>query len=246
MKLDRIIAVRNRKTVFRDGERCLKMFDRNYNTADILKEAMNHARIEECGLMVPKLLEVAPFDDHWTIVTAHIKGKTMAQRLQSEPEKTDEYLELFVKLHNEVHQKRSAGLERLHQELARLIRQADFTATVRCELQAKLESLPRDRAVCHGDFSPSNIIMTDTGESYIIDWSRVTQGNRAADIARTYLHFKLSGEFDSDLFLRKICQVGELTEQDVLDWLPIVAAARSAIGNAAERAALAEWIGERS
>ena len=53
MKLDRIIAVRNNKTVYRDGELCMKVFDTNYSKADVLNEALNQARVEETGLNIP-------------------------------------------------------------------------------------------------------------------------------------------------------------------------------------------------
>ena len=35
MNLDRIIAVRNNKTVYRDGDRCLKVFNEGYSKADV-------------------------------------------------------------------------------------------------------------------------------------------------------------------------------------------------------------------
>ena len=46
MKLDRIIAVRTGKTIYRDGDRVIKVFDSDYSKADILNEALNQARIE--------------------------------------------------------------------------------------------------------------------------------------------------------------------------------------------------------
>ena len=55
MKLDRIIAVRNRKTIYRDGDRCLKVFDEDFSKADVLNEALNQARVEETGLNIPKV-----------------------------------------------------------------------------------------------------------------------------------------------------------------------------------------------
>ena len=58
MKLDRVIAVRNNKTIYRDGDKCIKVFDKNYSKADVLNEALNQARIEETGLNIPKILEV--------------------------------------------------------------------------------------------------------------------------------------------------------------------------------------------
>ena len=39
MKLDRIIAVRNNKTVYRDGDLCLKVFNDDFSKADILNAA---------------------------------------------------------------------------------------------------------------------------------------------------------------------------------------------------------------
>ena len=47
MKLDRVIAVRNNKTIYRDGDRCVKVFNDDYSKADVLNEALNQARIEE-------------------------------------------------------------------------------------------------------------------------------------------------------------------------------------------------------
>ena len=46
MKLERVIAVRNNKTIYRDGDRCVKVFDEHYSKADVLNEALNQARIE--------------------------------------------------------------------------------------------------------------------------------------------------------------------------------------------------------
>ena len=39
MRLDRIIAVRNDKTVYRDGDRCLKVFSNAYSASQVLREA---------------------------------------------------------------------------------------------------------------------------------------------------------------------------------------------------------------
>ena len=65
MKLDRVIAVRNNKTIYRDGDRCIKVFNAEYSKADVLNEALNQARIEETGLNIPKLLSVEMVDGKW-------------------------------------------------------------------------------------------------------------------------------------------------------------------------------------
>ena len=74
MNLDRIIAVRTDKTVYRDGDRCLKVFNEDFSKADVLNEALNQARVEETGLNIPKILEVTVIDGKWTIVSEFIKG----------------------------------------------------------------------------------------------------------------------------------------------------------------------------
>ena len=98
MKLDRIIAVRNRKTIYRDGDRCLKVFDEGFSKADVLNEALNQARVEETGLNIPKIKEVTTVDGKWAIVSEFIKGETLERLITKNPEKADEYLDLFVDL----------------------------------------------------------------------------------------------------------------------------------------------------
>lgn len=90
MKLDRVIAVRNNKTVYRDGADCIKVFDSDYSKADILNEALNQARIEETGIRIPKIKEVLTVDGKWAIVSEYIKGKTLAQLMEEHPEKKHE------------------------------------------------------------------------------------------------------------------------------------------------------------
>ena len=41
MKLDTVIAERNNKTIYRDGEKCVKVFSENFSKADVLNEALN-------------------------------------------------------------------------------------------------------------------------------------------------------------------------------------------------------------
>ena len=52
MKLDRLIAVRNTKTVYRDGNRCIKVFYHCHSKADIISEALNQARMEETEMRI--------------------------------------------------------------------------------------------------------------------------------------------------------------------------------------------------
>ena len=103
--------------------------------------------------------------------------------------------------------------------------------------------MPKHKKVCHGDFNPSNIIITEDNKAYILDWSHATQGNASADVARTYLLFCLNkGKETADKYLDLFCKKTDTAKQYVLKWLPIVAAAQSADGTEKEREALASWV----
>ena len=242
MNLDRIIAVRNRKTVYRDGDRCIKVFDENYSKADVLNEALSQARMEETDLFIPKILEVTTLDGKWVIVSEYIKGKTLAQLMQENPEKKQEYLEKMVDIQMNIHSKKSPLLNKLKDKMNRKISQAELDATTRYDLHTRLEGMPKHDKVCHGDFNPSNIIITEDGSACVLDWSHVTQGNASADVARTYLLFWLDGDMESaEEYLRLFCEKSGTPRQYVQKWMPIVAASQSVKGNEKEREFLLEW-----
>lgn len=243
MKLDKIIAVRTGKTVYKDGDRVIKVFENGYSKADILNEALNQARIEETGLNIPKILGVSTENGKWAIISEYIKGKTLAQLMTENPDKFDEYLERFVDIQMEIHSKKAPLLTKLKDKMNRKINQADIDATTRYDLHTRLEGMPRHNKVCHGDFNPSNIIITDDGTPYIIDWAHATQGNASADVARTYLLFWLDDNIEgAKKYMELFCKKSDTARQYIEKWLPIVAASQSVKGNAEEREFLLSWV----
>ena len=242
MTLDRVIAVRTAKTVYRDGDLCIKVFNEEFSKADVLNEALNQARIEETGLNIPKIHEVTKIDGKWAIVSDFIKGKTLQQLMDEEPEKKDEYLNLFVDLQLTVLSKTSPLLNKLKDKMNQKISMAELDATTRYDLHTRLNGMPKHNKVCHGDFNPSNIIIAEDGTPYIIDWSHATQGNGAADAARTYLLFMLSGQKElAEKYLKLYCFKSDTARQYVNNWMPIVAASQSVKGNPEERELLLSW-----
>ena len=243
MKLEKIIAVRNNKTIYRDGDKSIKVFNEGFSKADVLNEALNQARIESTGLNIPKVLEVTMIEGKWAIVSEFIKGKTLAQLMEEDPEKKDEYLALLVDLQLEMHSKTCAHLNKLKDKMNRKISESTLDATTRYDLHTRLEGMPKHKKVCHGDFNPSNIIITEDGTPYILDWSHATQGNASADAARTYLLFWLNGDIEgAKKYLDLFCEKSNTAKQYVQKWMPIVAASQSVKGNEHEREFLLSWV----
>ncbi|RDU23622.1 phosphotransferase [Anaerosacchariphilus polymeriproducens] len=243
MNLDRIIAVRTGKTVYRDEDKVIKLFDNDYSKADILNEALNQARIEETGLNIPKILGVTMYENKWAIISEYIEGKTLAQLMQENPNKYDEYLEMFVELQIQVHNKKAPLLNKLKDKMNRKISEAKLDSDNRFELHSRLEGMPKHDKVCHGDFNPTNIILGEDNVAYIIDWSHATQGNASADVARTYLLFCLSGEKEvADKYLELFCKKSGTAKQYIQKWLPVVAASQSVKSKPEERDFLLSWM----
>ncbi len=243
MKLDKIIAVRTNKTVYRDGDTAVKVFDADFSKADVLNEALNQAKIEEIGLNIPKIHAVTTVDGKWAIVSDYISGKTLAQLMEENPDKKDEYLEMFVDLQMQVHSMTAPNLNSLKDKMDRKISIADLDATTRYELHTRLHSMPKHNKVCHGDFNPSNIIITEDGTAYILDWSHATRGNASADVARSYLLFWLNGDIEgAKKYLKLFCEKSNTARQYVEKWMPIVAASQSVKGKAEEREFLLSWV----
>ena len=242
MKYDNIIAVRKDKVIYRVGDKCVKVFDENYSKADVLNEALNQARIEEIGIKMPKIHEVAMIEGKWAIVSDYIEGKTLAELMEENPGNMDAYLEKLVDLQLQVQSKTCPLLNKLKDKMNSKISKADIDATTRYELHTRLEGMPKHKKVCHGDFNPTNIIIADDGEAYIIDWAHVTQGNASADAARTYLLFCLDGDTQvAKKYLNLFCKKSDTAKQYVQKWMPIVAASQSVKGNEKEREFLLSW-----
>lgn len=243
MKYEKILAERPNKKIYKDGENALKVFDSDFSKADILNEALNQARVEETSLNIPALNEVTTVDGQWVISTKFIEGKTLAQLMEENPEKTDEYLNMFVDLQIAMNKETVPLLNKLKDKMNRKISESSYDATTRYELHTRLEGMPKHTKLCHGDFNPSNIIIANDGTPYILDWSHATQGNASADAARTYLLFCLDGKEEmANKYLNLFCEKSDTAKQYVQKWMPIVAASQSVKGNADEKDFLDRWV----
>lgn len=242
MNPEHVLATRSNKTVYRDNDKAVKVFDTTYPKSAVLNEALNHARVEETGLRIPKIQSVSNIDGKWCINMEYISGQTMEQQLLDHFEKSSTLLEQFVSLQIEMHTKTAPLLNKLKDKLNTKIQQiAELSEATKYEILTRLDSMPKHTKLCHGDFTPSNIIMNDSG-NYILDWSHATQGNASADTAITYLKLALQNQDLADDYLNLFCSKSSTDLKYVQQWFPIVAASRLATANEAEKPFLQRWL----
>ncbi len=237
------IAKRSNKTVYRDGELCYKVFAADYNKADIFNEALNQTRVEETGLFIPKVHELKKLDDgRLAIAMDYVEGKSLKTLMDENPKKQSDYLKRFIDIQLSMHSLTAPNLNKQRDKFSRKIDMSGLDATTRYELHVRLESMPKHNKLCHGDFNPSNVIITPDDRACIIDWSHATIGNASADTARTYLLFKLAGNDKlAEDYMTLFCKKSDTARQYVEQWLPIVAASQMVKGKPEECEMLSHW-----
>lgn len=238
-----VIAATATKTVYRDGDKAIKVFHEDFPKAEVLNEALITARVEETGgIKVPKVLEVGVFEDKWSITFEFIEGKTLEQLMEEHPDQLPDYMEKMVDLHLSVMAKQCPLLNKLKDKITRQISDIEELGDVtRYDMQTRLDSMPKHTKLCHGDFNPTNIIVKDDGTFYVIDWVHATQGNASADVARTYLLFCLKDQKKADMYMDLFCKKTGTAKKYVQSWLPIVAAAQLSKKRPEETELLNQW-----
>lgn len=243
--LDNPIAERKTKTVYKDSDKTIKLFVENYSKADILNEALNQARVEEgTALNVPKLLEVTKIDGRWGLVSEYIEGIPLNKLMEEYPEKEEEYLNLFVDTQMKILSNSVPLLNRIKDKFRRKLSNAiNIDENTRYELMQRLEGMKNHTKLCHGDFNPSNVIIKDDGQVYVIDWSHVTQGNASADAARTFLLFSIEGKNElAEKYINLFSEKSGIEKTNIQRWIPIVAATQMTKGKEEEQEFLSNWI----
>ena len=227
-KKSNVLLERQHKVVTKDADSVLKIFGPEYKVSAILNEAMNEARAAETGLPVAKVIEVMKLRDHWCIRREWIEGETLADVMAKDKKNLAKYLRQYVAIQCEIFKKTSERMGNLADKLDKQISASPVEKVTRYDLHMKLQSFPRGTALCHGDFNPTNVIITPKGDWRVIDWSHVRLGDPCADVARTYLLFWLSGHVAAaEKYMELACDALKVPLHEVQKWLPIVAAAES-------------------
>ena len=244
-KLDTKIAERKNKEVFKEDGKTIKLFVKGYSKADILNEALTQARVEEgTNLKIPKLLEVTKINDRWALISEYIEGDTLEELMHKHPKKLDEYLEIFVNIQLSIHSKQVPLLNRIKDKFKRkLLNANNIDENTKYELLQRLEAMKDHIKLGHGDYTPSNIVITEDGDYYILDWAHATQGNASADCARTFLTFSLhNNEELAEKYLDLFSNKSGIEKSHIQRWIPIVAATQLTKNIEEEKEILKKWI----
>lgn len=238
LSMNKVELVRRKnKVVYQDSDRLIKVFNNEKPAADVFNEALNFARVEGAGIRTPEILEVSRVEEgehagSWALATRFIHGKTLAQIAAEDPQNTDRYLEQLVELQKEVHGHVAPLLNRQKDKLSRMISSChDIDPTTRYDLEMRVDGMHSGMRVCHGDFIPSNVILSDEDHClYLVDWAHVTAGNPEVDAAMTFLLLTMEDKELANRYLGVYSIKTDTPKQLIHYWLPVVAAAELSRG----------------
>lgn len=240
-----LIAQRKNKEIYVDNDKVIKLFVEDHSQSDILNEALNQSRVDEySNLNVPKLVEVRKLENRWAIISERVEGKTISQMMKEQPEKTDEYLNLFVDVQLTILSNEVPLLNRIKEKFTRKLENAtNIDENTKYELLQRLQGMKNHNKLCHGDYHPSNVIVKEDGTVYVIDWAHVTQGNASADAARTFLLFSIDkNEELAEKYLNLFANKSGIEKSHIQRWIPIVAATQMTKNIPEEQEFLSKWI----
>lgn len=166
MEFDRVIAVSNTSTVYRDGKRCVKVFASGTPASAVLREARALSCAHECGIRVPPLFEVTEIGGRWAMITEYIPGKTLARLMEEAPMHRTEYLTQLAELQFDIH--------------SHTLPLAEWRAeNGECGGERNGKRLG---AACHRQLTPFHVIVDRYGKGWTVGWKGLASGDPIADV----------------------------------------------------------------
>ncbi len=242
MKLTNKIGSGAQAEVFELEGCTYKVFRQGYGKAGVYYEAALVSAVEEIGLPTAKIHQVFESEGQMVIEMDYIRGKTLSDIFYSGQMSVQEYLETLISLQSRVHSTTLILPAKTKINLENRIVTGKLAESTKRRLLHALEQLPVETSLCHGDFHGHNILCRDK-EYFFIDWIDASNGCKHADVCRTYMLYSFHSPDLAEKYLDMYCSIESTDKQHVLQWLPVVAAARLNDNNCHEFEKIFSWIG---
>lgn len=210
LKAERLVGTGLTSEVFSWGnERVLKLFQAWVAATKIEREFAATQAIYASGAPSPAAMEIVQVGGRRGIVFERIRGVSLLRQAERQPWRLFAGARLLAELHVQIHTYIApTQLRTQREQLDNWIEQAeDFTQEQKEVARRHVSQLPAGVSLCHGDFHPGNILLTEQGPR-IIDWSGATRGHPLADVARTSVLFESATlPVDSPINIRLLMKI---------------------------------------
>ncbi len=189
-----------------DGPLILRIFAAPHQEEKARRETAVQAFLSAAGFPAPRPLLVGGADNDLGLpfmIMERVPGSPMLDRFKN-PLAIPGVLRRMADLHVRLHRVPLDGCPLAHDSPLVLRQLAGLHGQVQrydlADLQGPLRWLEENRgvvedeepALLHNDFHPLNVILSDAGVEYVLDWSDAAIGDRHHDLARTLALFWLA------------------------------------------------------
>ncbi|MFP3377659.1 aminoglycoside phosphotransferase family protein [Bacillus sp. SIMBA_069] len=228
MNLGNPIAKGNTAEIYLYDTKVVKLFKEYLPNTESMNEAKKQKYAYSCGLSVPNVFEVTKIKNRQAIIMEYVKGDSIGDLLLNNLNEAEYYINICVNEQKKIHAIRvnTDEMEAMGERLERQIKSVHKLDEKQKEsILNKLNSIKFEPRLCHGDFHPFNLILSEKNVS-IIDWVDACSGDIRADVFRTYLLYVQSHIELAEMYLQIYCRNTDLTRDEIFQWAPIMIAAR--------------------
>ncbi|MDE7554096.1 aminoglycoside phosphotransferase family protein [Bacillus tropicus] len=230
MNLGNPIAKGNTAEIYLYDNKIMKLFKDYLPNTESMNEAKKQKYAYSCGLSVPNVFEVTKIQNRQAIIMEYVKGDSIGDLLLNNLNEAEYYINICVNEQKKIHAIRvnTDEIESMRERLERQIKSVHKLDEKQKEsILNKLYSIKFEPRLCHGDFHPFNLILSNKSVN-IIDWVDASSGDIRADVFRTYLLYSQSSVELAEMYLHIYCRNTGLSRDEIFQWAPIIIAARFA------------------
>ena len=235
----RKLAQGNTAEVFEwDKGRVLKLWLAPSSRQQVEYEAMIGRTMCSSGLAAPAVFDVVEYEGRFGILYACVPGISLKAWMFSNLDRIQFAAQWLGRLHAAIHTHAATNSLPSHRARirSRIETLTDFPDAVRGALLTRLDELPSDAMICHGDFHPDNVLV-DGDNAVVIDWLDAASGPPVADVTRTILLIDGAQEVPATIretvknaYLDEYARHHALDRELLVSWYPVLAAARLSEG----------------
>ncbi len=181
----KIIGIGNTATVYEWEEgRVLKLFYEGYPKKSVEKEFYNAMAIKNMNFAKPKVYEIISCEGRMGIIYDRMEGESLLDCVMKTGD-VQGCAAYMSKLHKAILQNSISNVPNYKEFLKfHIPNTPSINLDKREEVLQRIDKLPDGNALCHGDFHPGNILISN-GHTVVIDFMNLCHGDFLYDVART-------------------------------------------------------------
>ena len=218
MNLGNPIAKGNTAEIYLCNNKVVKLFKEYLPNTESLYEAQKQKYAYSRGLHVPKVFEVTDIHGRQAIIMEYVEGESVGELLLNNLNKAEQYIGLCVNEQKKIHDisVNTDEMESMRERLERQIKSVhNLDEKQKGNILKKLDSIKFEPRLCHGDFHPYNLILSNDNVK-IIDWVDASLGDIRADVFRTYLLYAQASVELAEMYLHIYCRNIDLSRNEML------------------------------